>query len=979
MATRVHYRGPRDAGGPGSGIGPGSDFVSTLFAATNLDGIEAVAAREAVSRFGLRKLQLQRKTQGDRTPRSTDSGLAPLLRIDARRMARGWRRTRFDLHGTPHPTTLSVDWPHPGGPDPAASEWQGFLAIVSARVRTALELEDQRLAGLQLEKTVRVQTALYRVANLASAGLEMPDMLRRIHDVVGELMYARNFYIALHDSERDSLRFVYFADEQDDRTVDPEREYPTAKIGNSLTLGVIRSGRPALGPSRALRHAFGFEEDNREYGPGSADWLGVPMVADGIVRGAIVVQSYDLANRFSEDDQTLLEFVAQHILIALTRRQAHDELERRVEQRTRALTDEVRERQRGERLQAALYGIADLASSGLGMEDMLRRIHLVVGELMYARNFYIALYDGQRDSVRFIYFADAKDTNAYEANREVPAASLRDSLTLGLIRHGSPVRGPAHQVASVLQVPSGIGLGTPALDFLGVPIVDDSGVRGAVVVQTYEAGVHYSAEDSALLAYVAQHIMTALERKTLQAELEHRVEDRTRELAAVVGELREQVNVREQAERRLTHDALHDALTGLPNRTCFHLALEHALERLHSDADHRFAVLFLDLDRFKVINDSVGHLYGDMMLKESATRLAGCVRDTDMVARLGGDEFAVLMEGIDSPEEACETARWAIEALAAPMHVGGKELFTSASIGITLGERRYHKAEELLRDADVAMYRAKAHGRQRFEIFDERLHQEALHLLDMESDLRHAIQRREFEPQFQPIVDLVDGRIVGFESLLRWRHPQRGLVLPGAFLKVAEDNGSIEQIDWQMLAATCRAIPALQLGGRYVTLNVSPRRFRSPTLARQLLDELAVHDVPTSCVRIEVTEDALLENPDQVFATLDTLQRAGVLAALDDFGTGYSSLSYLHRFPLHALKIDRSFVSELKPTHAGGSSAAVVRAVLALAGTLGLEVIAEGIETEAQRDLLLELGCTRGQGFLFSHARPAAEWQALEA
>ena len=256
------------------GIGPGSDFVSTLFAAADLDGIEAVAAREAVSRFGLRKLQLHRKTpDDDNTAQATDSNLKPLLPIDARRMARGWQRTRFDLHGAPHPTTLSVEWPHPGGPDPAASEWQGFLAIVSARVRTALELEDQRLAGLQLEKTVRVQTALYRVANLASAGLEMPDMLRRIHDVVGELMYARNFYIAL--------------------------------------------------------------------------------------------------------------------------------------------------------------------------------------------------YDGERDSVRFIYFADAKDTNVYETNREVPAASLRDSLTLGLIRHGSPVRGPAHEVASVLQVPSGIGLGTPALDFLG--------------------------------------------------------------------------------------------------------------------------------------------------------------------------------------------------------------------------------------------------------------------------------------------------------------------------------------------------------------------------------------------------------------------------------------------------------------------------------------------------------------------------------
>ena len=978
MATRVHYRGPRDAGGPGSGIGPGSDFVSTLFAATSLDGIEAVAAREAVSSFGLRDLRLHRQPAGREESPASKRDTASPLPIDMRRAARGPQRAFFDLDGAPESIALSVDWPEAGGPDPASPVWLGFLAIVAARVRTALELEDQRLVATRLEKTVRIQTALYRVANLASAGLELADMLARIHDVVGELMYARNFYIALHDRERDSLRFIYFADEQDDRTVDPEQEYPASKIGDSLTLGVIRSGQPALGPSRVLREKFGFAPDHGQYGPGSADWLGVPMIGDGVVGGAIVVQSYDLENRYSEDDQSLLQFVAQHILIALTRHQAHAELERRVEERTRALTEEVRERQHGERLQAALYGIADLASSELGMADMLRRIHLVVGELMYARNFYIALYDGERDSVRFIYFADAKDVNIYETDREVPAADLRDSLTLGLIRHGKPVRGPARGVARTLGI-SGIGLGTPALDFLGVPISGDSGARGAVVVQTYEPGVHYSAEDSTLLGYVAQHIMTALERKQLQAELEHRVEDRTRELAAVVGELREQVKVREQAEHRLTHDALHDALTGLPNRTCFHVALEHALERLHRDDGHRFAVLFLDLDRFKVINDSVGHLYGDMMLKEAASRLAGCVRGNDMVARLGGDEFAVLMEGIGGAEDACDTARQAIDALAAPMQVGGKELFTSASIGITLGERRYHKAEELLRDADVAMYRAKAHGRQRFEIFDERLHQEALHLLDMESDLRHAIQRREFEPHFQPIVDLRDGRIMGFESLLRWRHPQRGLLLPGEFLKVAEENGSVEQIDWQMLAATCRDIPALQLDGRYVTLNVSPRRFRSPALAQQLLDVLAAHEVPAHCLRIEVTEDALLENPDQVFATLDTLQRSGVLAALDDFGTGYSSLSYLHRFPLHALKIDRSFVRELGPIHEGGSSAAVVRAVLALASTLGLEVIAEGIETEAQREQLLELGCLRGQGFLFSPARPAAEWLALEA
>jgi EAL domain-containing protein (putative c-di-GMP-specific phosphodiesterase class I) len=227
-------------------------------------------------------------------------------------------------------------------------------------------------------------------------------------------------------------------------------------------------------------------------------------------------------------------------------------------------------------------------------------------------------------------------------------------------------------------------------------------------------------------------------------------------------------------------------------------------------------------------------------------------------------------------------------------------------------------------------------------------------------------------------VDLRDGGVLGYESLLRWNHPRRGLVPPGEFLKAAEDSGSIEQIDWQMLANTCRDIRDLPLDGRYVTLNVSPRRFRSPTLAQQLLDQLQAHGIEPACIRIEVTEDALLENPDQVFTTLGTLHQAGVLAALDDFGTGYSSLSYLHRFPLHALKIDRSFVRDLEPMREDGSTA-VVRAVLALAGTLGLEVIAEGIETEQQRTCLLELGCTRGQGFLFSHARPATEWRAAAA
>ncbi len=981
MSTRPQDFEPGgEIGSRGAGRAPAADFVSALFAVSSLEEIAAVAERQVEAAFGARNARL------NWVPRAaTESGMAggwagrpePHHHVEKVEPRPGWRRIVVDLgieDANKH-ALLTADWPAADGiPALESSDWNQFRNVLAARLGTAMELAEQRLAAERLEKTAKLQTALFAIADLASSELEMPEMLARVHGVVGELMYAENFFITLYDAARDSMRFIYFADEHDSMVVDPREEIPASEMRSSLTLAIIRHARPAMGPSRLLLTEFGLDyPDSDRYGPDSADWLGVPMIANGTVRGAIVVQSYDDSSRYTEEDRALLAFVAQHILTALMRKQAHEELERRVEERTRELTEEVRERQRGEKLQAALYSIADLASSELDMSEMLPRIHDVVGELMYAKNFYIALYNAERDTLQFIYHADEKDPGLVQPDEEIPAEKLRNSLTLGLIRLGRTAMGPAREVASMLHVPGGIGLGTPAEDFLGVSMIAEGEVRGAVVVQTYDQALRYTEEDCALLGYVAQHILTALERKRVQGQLERRVEDRTRQLAAAVSELREQIAVRERAEEQLVHETLHDSLTGLPNRTFLYGALERALSRQQRDPDHRFAVLFLDLDRFKVINDSVGHLSGDLMLKEAGKRLADCVRDSDVVARLGGDEFALLIEDVQLPEDACHTAQRVIQSLSEPMHIDGKELFTSASIGITLGNARYGKAEELLRDADVAMYRAKAHGRHRFEIFDERLHQEALQLLDLEVDLRRAILRDEFEPHFQPIVDLRGGQVLGYEALLRWRRHGRDLLLPGDFLRVAEDSGSVEQIDWRMFERTCREVVPLVGKGGYVTINVAPRHFRSPALAQELLDLLAAYDVPPERLRVEVTEGALLENPDQVSATLDTLRNGGVLAALDDFGTGYSSLSYLHRFPLHALKIDRSFVTALRPGDRGGSSA-VVRAVLALANTLGMEVIAEGIETDSQRDCLLEIGCEQGQGFLFSRARPALEW-----
>ncbi len=863
-------------------------------------------------------------------------------------------------------------------PLPEGAQWQSLQQELSLAIAIGLDVERLSRAVVRLEQAERLQRALYAIADMASSDLEMPAMLEGIHELVGGLMYAENFFIALWNAERETLRFIYFADVEDKNFPDPEAEFTAADVGNSITLTMMRLGRSLMGPSNIIRAEHAIPRDET-LGPDSQDWLGVPMVSGSAVRGAVVVQSYDQGGRYTDEERALLGYVAQHILTALERKQAHEELERRVEERTRdleranvELRAEVVERQRGERLQAALFRIAELASTTETLEAFYAAVHEIVGGLLYARNFFIALLSPDRTELYFPYSVDDRDPVR-------PRRRLAKGLTEYVLRTGQPLLAQREDIERLAARGDVQSFGAPSVCWLGMPLMVDEHAVGVIAVQSYSPEHIFTQRDHELLTFVSYHVATGLERKRSQdslkqayAELEGRVAERTRELADANRELRDQIGERERVEMRLKHQALHDQLTGLPNRACLLDRLGHALSRLRRDDNHRFSVLFLDLDRFKVINDSVGHLVGDEMLKEAGARIASCLRAPDTVARLGGDEFAILLEDIHGTADAYIVARRVIEALSEPMRVAGKELFTSASIGIAMGHPRYTRAEELLRDADVAMYRAKAKGRQRFELFDEQLHTEALKLLDLEGDLRRAIARSEFEPHFQSIVELSDGRVVGYEALLRWRHAERGLLLPGDFLAVAEENGSIEQIDWQMFDLTCREIPRLSVDGVYVCINVSARHFRTADLDEAILALLRVRGIEPTKLRLEVTEGALLDNPDQIRRILQRLRDAGVLAQLDDFGTGYSSLSYLHRFPIHSLKIDRSFVADLRPGETSGS-AAVVRAIKALASSLGLEVIAEGIETTAQRDALIELGCELGQGFLYSHPRPVDE------
>lgn len=835
-----------------------------------------------------------------------------------------------------------------------------------------LEVAEQRIESLR--RNERLQLALYEIADLAGGSLDMQDMLRRIHAIVGELMYAENFYIVLYDESRQKVRFLYFVDKLDPYVNDPDAELDFDQAEATLTVTLLRGGVALRGPSRDLREQCGipYLESN---GPDSADWMGVPMLREDRVAGGIVVQSYERAGVYSEEERVLLAYVAQHILTALDRHHAREELEHRVEERTRELRKanldlqaEVVERQRSQELQRALFRIAELSMTSETLERFYAEIHKVVGGLLYARNFYIAMLSADGSMLEFPYSVDERD--AVRRSRRVAKG-----LTEYVLRTGKALLADRPRIAQLEAAGKVRSIGTLAYCWLGVPLLHDDQVVGVIAVQSYSSDIGFSGRDLELLTFVAYHIGSGLARKQAQdklvvahAGLEQRVSERTRELAEANAELVEQMGERLRAERKLTYQASHDALTGLPNRVQLLERLARTIAAAHGDTNACFAVLFLDLDRFKLVNDSVGHAVGDELLVEAGRRIVGTVRGTDMVSRLGGDEYAILAEGLDGPAMAEELGLRVLSALGAPIWIAGRELFPTASIGIAMWHPRYDTGEEMLRDADAAMYRAKGEGRDRCTLFDEEMREEATRTLDLEADLRRAIHSDAFEPHYQSIVRIGDAAVVGHEALLRWRHDKHGLLAPGAFLDVGEDSGLIEQVDWLMYARVIADMARTDMPG-YVAINVSPRHFRSPDFAYRLIDLLEEAEVSPSRLRIEITEVALLDDAPRISETLDMLRERGVLAQLDDFGTGFSALSYLHRFPIAALKVDRSFVADLDG-EARTESVAVIRAITALAGSLGIELIAEGVETESQRERLIELGCVYAQGFLFGRPEP---------
>jgi diguanylate cyclase (GGDEF)-like protein len=456
-------------------------------------------------------------------------------------------------------------------------------------------------------------------------------------------------------------------------------------------------------------------------------------------------------------------------------------------------------------------------------------------------------------------------------------------------------------------------------------------------------------------------------------ELERRVEERTAELSESNKLLKREISDRQRAEAQLLHIAFHDALTGLPNRTLFMERLGQTLERAKGRED-LFAVLFLDLDRFKVVNDSLGHTIGDQLLIAFAGRLQTYLRSGDILARLGGDEFAILIEEMKSINDAIHLAERLQQELTVPFHIHGHEVFTTLSIGIALSTAGYDQPEDLLRDADIAMYRAKALGKARYKIFDTAMYTESIKLLQLETDLRRAVERQEFRIYYQPIVSLSTNKIIGFEALLRWQHPERGLVFPTEFISVAEETGLLVPIGYWVLREACRQIhlwqQQFQDNSLTITVNLSSKQFSQPNLNEQIYQILQETSLDAQSLKLEITESVIMENTIGATAMLLQLRELGVELYMDDFGTGYSSLSYLHRFPVSVLKIDRSFINS-------SENPEIVWTIITLAHNLGVDVIAEGIETVEQLEKLRGLQCKYGQGYFFSKPAEASAAEAL--
>jgi diguanylate cyclase (GGDEF)-like protein len=843
------------------------------------------------------------------------------------------------------------------------------------------ELSEQELRELipqlqnltdKYKRAEKIQKALFEISELASSVSNLDRLYKAVHDIVSDFMNADNFYVAFFDPSDKNVDFAYFVDELDEEVISL---VPYERIMDGITGYILKNGK-SLVMTKENTESVLEQTGIQMLGTPPVDLIGVPLKRSADVIGAMVVQSYNDDVRYSPDDFEVLSFISQHIVTTVDRVKSREVTERTIRDRTKQLRsinddlqEEILERQKIESLQTALFEISELSVS---LDDDIPRfylkLHEVLARLISAPNCFVAVLNKDKDKLTFPYLSD-------ELHDSVDERPLGLGLTEYIIRRGEASLIDNSKILSLVEegevdVTVAQNMMEHNNSWLGSPLIIDGEVQGVIAVQTYGKLENYTQKDLEILRFVSHHIAVAMERrrsaealKEYNLQLTNKVQERTEELNQTNEYLKKQIEQRKEIELKLIHDAHHDALTDLPNRVMFNSRLELAIANKKRHPENKFAVLFIDLDRFKVINDTLGHHAGDEFLVEVSQRILLCKRGHDLLARLGGDEFVILLDNFEDIKAVEEVASRVINSVSIPFMLDGKEMFSGASIGIMHLDGNYMSADEVLQDADAAMYHAKSLGRGRYVSFDKSMREKLLGDIQLESEFRRTLKEKGFDCILQPVVKLEDESVLYFECTLQWHNESFGKINREQFWQIAEQCGLTLELNQFLLDGAIGLLGQWHNDAEHEDQRIGVSLSVEHLMKKDLVDEL-IANVKNSVfdakkLLLEFSESALSNRSQYILPSIKKLKRHGFGLILDNFGSGTASLNYLFSYPFDFIKIDERFIQSFTRSE---KNLRFIESVILVAEKVGLIVIAEGISSKSKLESLKGLGCEYGQG-----------------
>lgn len=825
-----------------------------------------------------------------------------------------------------------------------------------------------------------VQNALLELSHIATQVPSLEEFYLGVHHHLKKLISADNFFIATLDINTNTISVPFFADEKD---AHPAQLYPEQSLSTLLQQGltgyVFRTGKTLLCDESKVEELVEAQEIVNLGSPCHL-WLGVPIKHEGIVTAVLVVQTYDTNVSYGDIEVELMTFICHHIAGVMERLKHQEQLEQAIQQRTKELSQaydklkqEVYERRRAERLQKSLFEIAELASSSSDNPEFYAQLHNVIRHLIPANNCYIALLNEQGTHLTFPFYVSQL------GNQHPGTRPLQDGLTEYVLKHKRPLLLDQNDIHGLIASKE-IYAKAPALNhtqtmhqWIGIPLFIHDVVRGALTIYSFSMTQNYQTKDLELLTFVSQHIGAAIEKKLAAEslrrsyeELEEKVAARTTALAELNKDLEKEIRQRRNMEAKLVHDAKHDALTGLPNRAMFMERLNQAIKHVRRHSLEQFALLFIDLDRFKQINDTMGHLEGDRFLIETATRLRGCIRSNDTLARLGGDEFVILLDTINGINDARDVAERVIQKVSQSYKLGTIEFHSGASIGITISGNKLDTSESMLRNADTAMYQAKANGKGCYVIFDDSASQQKIQDIAFENDFKQALQAEELQLNLLPIVDLQTLQPHAFECRLIWEHPVWGSIPHEVLSQLAEQANLMVELDKYAINLLNKHYHQLVVShGDNLDLHLmlSSQHLKHKHVLRGLKNALKQTQLPLPQLWLFFNEKALVQETENHISGFELLNKQGVNLGISHYGSGHSALNSLLFLPVKGLKLDANITKQLQDEQHIKLMSAYQKA----ASTLNLQTFVDGLHHPEQINIFNALGYRFGQGSAIAH------------